>query len=87
MLEDTVLIWKFKSGSGEALSRIYQKYKIDLLRLATILLNDTGDAEDVVHDVFLSFAQYQEIDHEKSKNKICRRGSDNHGNYIVSQPF
>jgi RNA polymerase sigma-70 factor (ECF subfamily) len=57
MLEDHVLIWKFKGGSGEALSRIYQKYKKDLLKLATILLGDVNDAEDVVHDVFLSFAQ------------------------------
>ena len=57
MLEDKVLIWKFKGGSGEALCRIYQKYKKDLLRLATVLLNDTGEAEDIVHDVFLSFAQ------------------------------
>ena len=60
MLEDTVLIWKFKGGSREALCRIYQKYKTDLLKLATILLNNTGDAEDVVHDVFLSFAQSAE---------------------------
>ncbi len=57
MLEDRALIWQFKCGSGEALRRIYQKYKKDLLRLATILLNDTSDAEDIVHDVFLSFAQ------------------------------
>ena len=60
MLEDTVLIWKFKCGSSEALCRIYQKYKKDLLRLATILLNDTGSAEDIVHDVFLSFAKSAE---------------------------
>ncbi|MHC4229372.1 MAG: RNA polymerase sigma factor, partial [Planctomycetota bacterium] len=57
MLEDTVLIWKFKCGSSDALRRIYQKYKKDLLRLATILLNDVNDAEDIVHDVFVSFAQ------------------------------
>ena len=57
MLEDHVLIWKFKGGSREALCGIYQKYKKDLLRLATVLLNNTGDAEDVVHDIFLSFAQ------------------------------
>ena len=57
MLEDRVLIWKFKCGSGDALRRIYQKYKKDLLRLATILLNDVSDAEDIVHDVFVSFAQ------------------------------
>ncbi|MGD8499612.1 MAG: sigma-70 family RNA polymerase sigma factor [Phycisphaerales bacterium] len=60
MLEDKVLIWRFKCGSGEALCRIYQKYKKDLLRLATILLNDVGDAEDIVHDVFVSFAQSAE---------------------------
>ena len=57
MLEDRVLIWKFKSGSGDALRRIYERYNRDLLRLATILLNDVSDAEDVVHDVFVSFAQ------------------------------
>jgi RNA polymerase sigma-70 factor (ECF subfamily) len=60
MLEDRVLIWKFKCGSGDALRRIYEKYKKDLLRLATILLNDVSDAEDVVHDLFLSFAQSAE---------------------------
>ncbi|MHC4328140.1 MAG: RNA polymerase sigma factor [Planctomycetota bacterium] len=60
MLEDTVLIWKFKCSSSDALRRIYQKYKKDLLRLATILLNDVNDAEDIVHDVFVSFAQSTE---------------------------
>jgi len=60
MLEDRVLIWKFKCGSSDALCRIYQKYKKDLLRLATILLNDVSDAEDTVHDVFVSFAQSAE---------------------------
>ncbi|MHC4431869.1 MAG: RNA polymerase sigma factor [Planctomycetota bacterium] len=60
MLEDRVLIWKFKCGSSDALRRIYQKYKKDLLRLATILLNDISDTEDIVHDVFVSFAQSAE---------------------------
>jgi RNA polymerase sigma-70 factor (ECF subfamily) len=57
MLEDRVLIWKFKCGSGDALRRIYEKYKKDLLRFSAILLNDVSDAEDIVHDVFVSFAQ------------------------------
>ena len=57
MLEDKVLIWKFKCGSSDALCRIYEKYKKDLLRLAAILSNNTSDAEDIVHDVFVSFAQ------------------------------
>ena len=57
MLEDKVLIWKFKCGSSDSLCRIYEKYKKDLLRLAAILSNNTSDSEDIVHDVFVSFAQ------------------------------
>lgn len=57
MLEDKLLIWKFKCGDSVALSHIYEKYKNDLLRLATILLNNVTDAEDTVHDVFVAFAQ------------------------------
>jgi RNA polymerase sigma-70 factor (ECF subfamily) len=60
MLEDKVLIWKFKCGSSDALCRIYEKYKKDLLRLAAILSNNASDAEDIVHDVFVSFAQSAE---------------------------
>jgi RNA polymerase sigma-70 factor (ECF subfamily) len=57
MIEDKLLIWKFKRGSSDALCRIYQKYKGSLLRLASGLLNDTAAAEDIVHDCFVSFAQ------------------------------
>jgi RNA polymerase sigma factor (sigma-70 family) len=60
MLEDKVLMWKFKSGSSDALCRIYEKYKKDLLRLSAILSNNPTDAEDIVHDVFVSFAQSAE---------------------------
>jgi len=57
MIEDKLLIWKFKRGSSDALCRIYEKYKGNLLRLASALLNDTAAAEDIVHDCFVSFAQ------------------------------
>ena len=58
MIEDRLLILKFNKGNREALGRIYEKYKNDLLILATALLNhDSSIAEDVVHDVFASFAQ------------------------------
>jgi RNA polymerase sigma-70 factor (ECF subfamily) len=57
MLEDRLLIWRFKSGSTEAFRRIYEKYIDDLLTLATNLLSDSAAAEDVVQDVFISFVQ------------------------------
>jgi RNA polymerase sigma factor (sigma-70 family) len=56
MIEDELLKWRFKHGSKDALQRIYEKYLNHLLTLAMALLNDTGRAEDVVHDVFVSFA-------------------------------
>ncbi len=60
MLEDKVLIWRFKGGSDDALRRIYQKYRTDLLKLAALLLNQPSDAEDTVHDVFVSFVKSAE---------------------------
>lgn len=60
MLEDKLLVWKLKRGNSDALRQIYEKYKRDLLALAITLSNDRGAAEDVVHDVFISFAQYAE---------------------------
>jgi len=57
IVEDRLLIWKFKLGHTDALRRIYEKYKNDLLKLAVALTNDTHTAEDVVQDVFVSFAQ------------------------------
>ena len=57
MLEDRLLVWKFKHGSKEAFCRIYEKYRDDLLRLAISLLNEADVAEDIVHDTFTSFIQ------------------------------
>ena len=57
MMEDRLLIWKFKRGSKDALRRIYEKYRRDLLKLAVSLTGDVNAAEDVVQDVFVSFAQ------------------------------
>lgn len=57
MLEDKVLVRRFKSGDVAALERIYEKYKNELLALAVSLMNDITAAEDAVHDVFVSLAQ------------------------------
>ena len=67
MIEDEILKWKFKQGSTEALSCIYQKYLDDLLTLAVGLLKDQNEAEDIVQDVFVSFV--------KSANNFRLRGS------------
>lgn len=56
-MEDKLLVLKCKRGSKEALGRIYEKYKTDMLILAMALLNDKEAAEDVMHDVFLSFVR------------------------------
>ena len=53
-----MLLWRFKHGSRDALRCIYEKYKNDLLALAIALSNDKAGAEDVVHDVFVSFAEF-----------------------------
>jgi RNA polymerase sigma-70 factor (ECF subfamily) len=60
MIEDKLLMLRFKRGSGEALRRIYEKYQGDLLTVATALLNDVNTAEDIVHDFFVWFARSAE---------------------------
>lgn len=57
MLEDKLLVLKCKRGRKGAMCRIYEKYKDYLLTLARGLLGDRAAAEDVVHDVFVSFAE------------------------------
>jgi RNA polymerase sigma-70 factor (ECF subfamily) len=57
MIEDELLKWRFKCGSKEALQRIYEKYLDYLLTLAMALLHNASDAEDVVHDIFVNFAE------------------------------
>jgi RNA polymerase sigma-70 factor (ECF subfamily) len=56
VIEDRLLIRRFNAGDMDALRRIYEKYKPDLLSVAKALLNDTAGVEDVLHDVFVRFA-------------------------------
>jgi len=60
MLEDKLIIWEFNHGNREVLRRVYEKYKKDLMTLATALLHDRNAAEDVVQDVFASFIESAE---------------------------
>ena len=54
--EDRLLVWRLNRGDATALSRVYEKYRDDLLRLAASMLSDAATAEDIVHDVFVRFA-------------------------------
>jgi RNA polymerase sigma factor (sigma-70 family) len=67
MLEDRLLLKRFKNGSVDALGCIYEKYENYLLTLAGGLLGDCSAAEDVLHDVFCNFI--------RSREKIKLRGN------------
>jgi RNA polymerase sigma factor (sigma-70 family) len=54
-MDDKQLIKLCKDGNNDALRQIYDKYKNDLLILSMALLNNSSNAEDVVHDVFTRF--------------------------------
>ncbi|MHC4324624.1 MAG: RNA polymerase sigma factor [Planctomycetota bacterium] len=74
MIEDKLLILRFKQGRHEALRQIYDKYKVELLRLTVVLIGDVNTAEDMVHDVFVKFA--------RSADRIKLTGSLK--NYLVT---
>ena len=57
MIEDRLLLYRFKRGDPDALRRIYQKYEVYLLTIATALLNDIDAAQDVLHDTIVAFAE------------------------------
>lgn len=67
MLEDRLLLWRFKCGSRDAFRAIYEKYAADLLTLASNLLYDSSAAEDILQEVFISFV--------KSVDRFRLRGS------------
>lgn len=56
MQDDKHLISELHRGRRQALQQIYMKYKDTLLTIAASMLHDADAAEDVLHDVFVSFA-------------------------------
>ena len=57
LIVDKLLVTRCKRGRRDALRRIYEKYRDDLLVLAIALSHDVSLSEDAVHDVFIAFAQ------------------------------
>ncbi|MHC4743008.1 MAG: RNA polymerase sigma factor [Planctomycetota bacterium] len=74
MLEDKLLIWKYRRGNVDALRQVYDKYKGHLLKLAIALTADISLAEDVVQDVFARLAE--------SHDRIGMQG--NLKNYLIT---
>lgn len=64
---DRQLVNKAQGGCRESMRAIYEQHKDHLLTLARSLVNDRELAEDIVHDVFVSFA--------RSLQKLRLRGS------------
>ncbi|MHC4457533.1 MAG: RNA polymerase sigma factor [Planctomycetota bacterium] len=56
-MEDRLLVIRSKQGSRDALRRIYEKYRDDLLILAIALSHNVNVAEDAVHDAFVTFTE------------------------------
>ncbi|MFC1677658.1 RNA polymerase sigma factor [Planctomycetota bacterium] len=71
MLEDKLVLWKLKNGDRDALRAVYEKYSGQLRTIAAAMLSDSGAAEDVLHDVFVSFA-------ESVKHVQIRKGVKNY---------
>jgi len=98
MLEDKRLIWRLQRGRVDALRLIYDKYKLDLLKLAILLTGDVNHSEDVVQDVFLKLAEsYDRIsDHGNLRNflitclmnriRTLRRDSQRHQAVRIDGP-
>ncbi len=56
MMADQDLVQRLRAGDQVALSLIYERFKDDLLTVATWLVVDTATGEDVLHDAFVAFA-------------------------------
>jgi len=57
MLNEKQLLRRAKQGCRDSVRQIYELYSDQMLTLANALLNDIAASEDVVHDVFVNFAQ------------------------------
>jgi RNA polymerase sigma factor (sigma-70 family) len=57
VIEDKFLLWKLKHGEGDALRRVYEKYKGPMVSVALGMTGDMATAEDAMQDAFVSFAE------------------------------
>jgi RNA polymerase sigma factor (sigma-70 family) len=68
---DRMVVRKFQRGDPEALLTIYQRYRDYLLSVALALVGDLDQAEDAVHDVFVSLARKRREFRLRRNLKAC----------------
>ena len=69
--EDIILLEQLKVGMPEAFAAFYEKYRRYLMIVATSLLEDEMEAQDLVQDFFIDFWErklYMKIDPGQSKS-------------------
>ncbi len=54
---DRILVHRLNRGDLQAVGEVYARYRVELVTLATALLFDKRQAEDVVHEVFAKLAR------------------------------
>ena len=59
MVDDRQLVRRLKQGDRDALRIVYETYKRDLLTIAACIIVHRTDAEDCLHDVFVSLATHR----------------------------
>ncbi len=66
MFEDRKILNKLRKGDKDAMSIVYETHKDSLRTIAGSMMQDRAAAEDVLHDVFVAFAQKARELHIKS---------------------
>jgi RNA polymerase sigma-70 factor, ECF subfamily len=56
MFDDRLLVRRLQQGDRDALRIVYEQYKHDLLTIAACITTNRTEAEDCLHDVFVSLA-------------------------------
>jgi len=78
-LEDETIVQKLKKGDIQALKIVYELFYKSAFRAAFFITNDTGLAEDTVHETFLKLLKKIEQLEDPSKLEIwlCRMAINN----------
>lgn len=57
---DKLLLESFKRGESDALDRIYEYYRVPVIRFAVSIVKDEQEAENIYHEVFIKLLKKKE---------------------------